>query len=418
MKRQALVRSTIVVALQLGHLASGASGPPIVRIPAEPKPNEPAAQPGEPERRDEAPHEAAPAPASAPAPDAVPLPPADGGLPGSVAPAESPTATSNAAPAPPPARLVQRPEDATAKIVVPAAPAPPPTSVTSPASAQGTPGVAAKAAKIEYVPGFRYILSSHQDNYFATTLVGNRQVVKFQFSFKFDLWPNSTPHSVYFGFSQKSLWSLWDFQNSSAFIDSNYAPELFYGYYRKEGEIKPQPGQVTWTWVYTAGVGVLHESNGDGGLASRSWNRVYATARGGAYFGTDHYVTFTPRIWAPPFSVDEYNPDIVDYLGYGTLTAEYGYDPIQRAWWGGGHVGATVSKGGLRGFSRVSVESFLQWRPAYEGRFVAWFKFTPYLYLQVRRGYADTLLTYDKEETAVRFGFALEDRVNWVTVRR
>ena len=280
------------------------------------------------------------------------------------------------------------------------------------------PGVAAKAPKIDYVPGFRYILSSHLDNYFATTLVGDRQVVKFQFSFKFDLWPNSTPHSVYFGFSQKALWSLWDVQNSSAFIDSNYAPELFYGYYRKEGEIIPQPGRVTWTWVYTAGVGILHESNGDGGIASRAWNRVYATARGGAYFGTDHYVTLTPRIWAPPFGIDEYNPDIVDYLGYGTLTAEYGYDPIQRAWWGGGHVGATVSKGGLRRFSRFSVESFLQWRPAYEGRFVAWWKFTPYLFLQVRRGYADTLLTYNKEETAVRFGFALEDRVNWVTVRR
>jgi phospholipase A1 len=211
---------------------------------------------------------------------------------------------------------------------------------------------------------------------------------------------------------------LWDVKNSAAFVDSNYMPEIFYGYYSRDNEPVSRPGRITWTWIYDGRVGLMHESNGDDGSRSRAWNRLYATVRSGAYLGTDHYLTLSPRIWAPPFAVDEFNPDIVHFLGYGTLTAEYGYDPLERPWWGGGHAGVTLGKGDLAGFSHVTVEGFLQWRPAYEDRSFSWWKFTPFFYLQARHGYADTLLSYNKEESSVRIGIAFEDHVEWGTARR
>ncbi|HEY0707485.1 MAG TPA: phospholipase A, partial [Polyangia bacterium] len=144
-----------------------------------------------------------------------------------------------------------------------------------------TPDAGKVEGGLEYVRGLRYILSGHRENYFISGLTSAQHVVKFQYSAKFDLWPNATRHSAYFGFTQKSLWRLWDFDNSSPFDESNYAPEIFYGYYAKIGDIIPQPGTVDW-FVEYARAGLEHESNGAEGVRSRSWNRIYATVQGGA----------------------------------------------------------------------------------------------------------------------------------------
>jgi phospholipase A1 len=271
-------------------------------------------------------------------------------------------------------------------------------------------------AGLEYVRGIRYILSGHRENYFISGVSNEQHVVKFQYSAKFDLWPNASRHSAYFGFTQKSLWKLWDFDNSSPFEESNYAPEVFYGYYSKIGDIVPRPSTVTW-FIESARAGLEHESNGADGVRSRSWNRVYAMVQAGTYFGTNHYVMAIPRAWLPPFG-DKDNENIEEYLGLGALSLEYGYDPVPKAWYGGGNITATLRKGLHRDFDRRSVEIALQWRPAYEGRLLEWWKFTPFFYVQIFRGYGESLLQYDQKVNVVRVGISFEDRVNWVTLPR
>jgi outer membrane phospholipase A len=264
------------------------------------------------------------------------------------------------------------------------------------------------------VPGFRQTLSGHHENYFISGVGSAGHLVKFQYSFKFDLWPNASRHSAYFGFTQKSLWRLWDFSASSPFVESNYAPEVFYGYYTKIGDVVPIPGRVTY-FVDFARAGLEHESNGLDGATSRGWNRFYVSTRVGAYVGIDNYVSLTPKAWLPPFGKSD-NPDITQYLGYGSLGLEYGYDPATKNWWGGFSVGATAWKGADRDLTRGALEVAGQWRPGYEGKFVEWWKFTPYFYAQWHDGYGETLLQYNQKVNVFRFGLALEDRVNWITL--
>ncbi len=283
----------------------------------------------------------------------------------------------------------------------PPASRPPISTLESPPTLAGAP----PKERLDY----RIILTGYKDNYFISGFTKDVQV-KFQFSLKFDLWPNHTNHSIYFGYTQKSLWNLY--QSSSPFVDSNYNPELFYAYFKRAGDVVWAPGKVTF-FLDSARAGLEHESNGRDGLDSRGWNRVYGFVDGGAYYGTDYYTTLALKGWLPPFVVDDYNKDIVSYLGYGEATFILGYDPESPAWWGGGHVGVNYYHGAVRDWSRQGIEAFVQWRPAYGDR-VTWWRFTPFLYAQLFHGYGEYLLHYNQEETAFRVGISLEDRVHWL----
>ena len=300
-----------------------------------------------------------------------------------------PAARVDAEPAP-----VQRPQEPI--VPIPSASTPPPDTKLD----------------INYRRGWQYILSGHRENYFISGVTSQQHTVKFQFSFKFNLWPNATRHSVYFAYTQKSLWAVWDFANSSPFLESNYAPEIFYGYYPLYGDIAPAPGRWTY-FIDQMRAGFEHESNGMGSEMSRGWNRVTGTARGGVYFGTDNYAALAVKTWACPFGVWN-NPDITDYLGYGALGIEYGYDPVIKRWYGGGNINVAFQKGWDADWGRRSVQVTAQWRPAYEGKFLEWWKFTPYIFAQLWTGYGETLLTYNVDTTAFRIGLSLDDRVEWI----
>lgn len=303
-------------------------------------------------------------------------------------------------PPPPPAPIVQHPDDPVPAEAPPPAPAAPP-----------TPTVTAKQEP-QYERLIRYILSGHRENYFISGVSSSQHQVKFQYSVKFDLWPNASRHSAYFGFTQKSLWGLWDFDNSSPFIESNYAPEFFYGYSARRGDIVPAANQLTWFLDY-ARAGFEHESNGMDGANSRGWNRFQGAARGGVYLGWNHYVTLALKAWFPPWG-DSENPDITDYLGYGIATLEYGYDPAFKHWYGGGNVTVSYQQGASLDWSRHGLQVTGQWRPGYGGKFVEWIKLTPYFYAQLWSGYGETLLRYNVDDTSFRVGLSFEDRVTWV----
>ena len=239
------------------------------------------------------------------------------------------------------------------------------------------------------------LLTFYKDNYLLTGF-SDATEVKFQFSAKFDIWPNRGPHAVYFAFTQKSLWNIY--RKSQPFQENNYAPELFYSYFHAPGRYDPLPG----CGFFLERLGFVHESDGEDDPRSRGWNRVYGESRFACYDSGRHYAALTLQVWYPVSARD--NPDIAKYLGYGELSLAAGSDS------GGSLFGdwevALHARKGTRDLKTGSLELDARWRPRY-GEF---WRFTPYLYGQLFTGYGETLLSYDHALTAIRVGIGFSDR--------
>ncbi len=260
-------------------------------------------------------------------------------------------------------------------------PAPPPTAPSAVVSTQG--------------PPFYDLLTFYKDNYFITGFTRAVEA-KFQFSAKFDLWPNRGPSAVYFAYSQKSLWNMY--LRSSPFAETNYNPELFYTFYHHEGRYQPPPGCA----FFHERAGAVHESNGLDGTTSRGWDRIYIESRYDCHAANGLFASATLEVWVPFF--DSNNPDIVHYLGYGELSLDVGGDR-GAGWFDQWEVTVTGRKGTSASISLGSVQIDGRWRPPTGN---AW-RFTPFLYAQLFTGYGETLLSYDREVSAFRIGIGLSD---------
>lgn len=242
------------------------------------------------------------------------------------------------------------------------------------------------------------VLTFHRTNYFVTGFTRETQV-KFQFSFKYDLWPSTGHHTVYLAYTQKSLWDLYD--RSQPFRESNYAPEIFYAHYHSNQHGKVELG----CGVLSEQLGLEHESNGEGGEVSRSWNRLFgevqATCQGHLFYGE-----LRLRLWYP-FLLSE-NDTIVQTQGYGELGAALGVDA--EALHMNGVIGVALRKGTSKSLGKGSVVADARWRPTYQRVFGNSWRFAPFLWFQLFVGYGETLGTFDRSSTSVRLGIGLTDR--------
>jgi len=141
---------------------------------------------------------------------------------------------------------------------------------------------------------------------------------KYQISIKAPLYsidPQSL-EGVYFAFTLKSWWQVYNTEMSSPFRETNYEPEVVYAWNPNVelGDLK----------VVSSFVSLNHQSNGRHELFSRSWNRIIA----GAVAETENYF-FAFRAWHrleedpkenPDDAVGDDNPDILDYMGNFELT--------------------------------------------------------------------------------------------------
>ena len=168
---------------------------------------------------------------------------------------------------------------------------------------KNTAGNQAQLARVQVVDG----LSVHKETFIlpfttSTLYYGGESEIEFQISFKQQI----LRMPLYFAYTQKSFWQAYNAANSSPFRETNYNPEIFYRF---------APGTLPFkSWGMDAGA--EHESNGQSGTISRSWNRVYLAP----YFPTDSslwYWKFWLRI-PEPASTDD-NPDITDYTGWSEL---------------------------------------------------------------------------------------------------
>lgn len=242
------------------------------------------------------------------------------------------------------------------------------------------------------------VLTFHRSNYLVTGFTQDTQV-KFQFSFKYDLWPSPSRHTVYLAYTQKSLWDLYD--KSAPFRESNYAPEVFYAHYHSDMRGQPNPG----CGLFSEQVGIEHESNGEAGEASRSWNKVFVDVEATCY-GKPLYGLLGVRLWYP-IGLRE-NPTIKRTQGYGELLLGVGVDEEDAH--SNGLVTVALRKGTSRQLAKGSLTVDARWRPTYQRLIGKAWKFAPYVWFQFFTGYGESLGTHDIATTGARLGIGFTDR--------
>jgi phospholipase A1 len=136
----------------------------------------------------------------------------------------------------------------------------------------------------------------------------------FQLGFKMKLVESAfkKPVDFWFGYTQNSFWQAGNHKASSPFRETNYQPELM--------AVTPLNFNILGLHASFLNLGLTHQSNGQAGSLSRSWNRTYAQVgleRGGW--------TVVGRVWKRinESAQDDDNRDIVDYMGRGDMTVTY-----------------------------------------------------------------------------------------------
>lgn len=136
-----------------------------------------------------------------------------------------------------------------------------------------------------------------------------RNEVVYQLSFKAVMAQRlvSATDGLWFGFTQKAWWQAYNLDESLPFRETNYEPEVIYGY--------PADFSVMGLRVRQLRLGLNHLSNGRGGGLSRSVNRVIA----GVLFDDGRDAIELQAWWTLPDDSDIAGRDIVDYMGRAQL---------------------------------------------------------------------------------------------------
>ena len=138
--------------------------------------------------------------------------------------------------------------------------------------------------------------------------------VTFQLSFKAKLWQDvfGKDMDLWFAYTQRSFWQLYNFDDSSPFRETNYEPEVLLNFRTRFSLLGLKARFIQ--------LGLNHQSNGQSEPLSKSWNRIVANVgleRGDFSLLLKGWYKF-------PESVEEDdNPGINRYMGYGEVWAYY-----------------------------------------------------------------------------------------------
>jgi phospholipase A1 len=228
---------------------------------------------------------------------------------------------------------------------------------------------------LEQLPGQ---LRAYKPNYFIfiDDLKGGAWEIKFQFSTKVKIYSlnENTDHGLYFGYTQKSFWDI--FETSAPFRSSDYNPEMFYLY------------PFNLPWLEYVQVGLEHESNGEDGLESRAWNKPYLEFNLTKEFqipryNRRHQLSLSPRAWGLIFAKGDNNNNIEDFLSYWQVTAALeDHDKMYR-------LGVEVREKSML----VDLSGrFSKMRQGF------------YLHLHYWNGYGERLISYDRHTHRIGLG--------------
>lgn len=189
---------------------------------------------------------------------------------------------------------------------------------------------------------------------------------------------------LYFAFSQRSFWSLYDSGRSRPFRETVFNPEVFYRWI---------PKRVKRQLIWGFDGGYEHESNGQDVPQSRSWDRLYI-----APFMERGRTAVQAKIWyripenrnkdADDPERDD-NPDIEQYYGYSEI---HMYRRINR----NRRFNAMVRYNPASGYGALRLE-YLERLGAGD---LFW---NAYIF----HGYGESLSDYNDSVTRVGIGFAI-----------
>jgi len=220
--------------------------------------------------------------------------------------------------------------------------------------------------------------------------------LQFQLSVRTLLWGDicDSGSSLNFGYTNKSFWQIAS--SSAPFRTTDHMPELFL-----------ETPLLRDKWVIRLAP-FAHQSNGEGGDDSRSWNRYYleaiyhseeesASDRLFSSFVTKktvpHGWNVGLRIW-DVWNVDEmHNADILEYLGHFQLDGELRTTRIRNSTF------STMIRNNLRFGSDNRTTIGLEWSLDFiaETRFL----------VQFFSGYGLNLLDFDTHQQSIGIGFEL-----------
>lgn len=205
---------------------------------------------------------------------------------------------------------------------------------------------------------------------------------KFQISLKapivYGLFNNRA--DLYMGYTNRSFWQQFNKEGSAPFRESDHEPEAWLAF-KNDYEIFGIRNSLIRT-------GFSHQSNGQSGKLSRSWNRVYAD------FIFEHenwYYSFKPWYRIPESDDNDDNPDIEEYMGNFELSAIY--------------------KAGEHNFD-IMLRNNLNFDDNYGAVQLGWsFPLTDHMrgYVQWFNGYGESLIDYDSHSNSLGFGIQLSD---------
>ncbi|TYL49395.1 phospholipase A [Marinomonas sp. IMCC 4694] len=207
---------------------------------------------------------------------------------------------------------------------------------------------------------------------------------KFQLSLKFpvayDIVGRNT--SLWFAYTQQAYWQSYNSDISAPFRDTNHEPEAFIVTKPKNGFLGIKPNYVAY--------GFNHQSNGQSGDLSRSWNRFYVDFM---FELGDTAFSIKPWYRIPENVELDDNPNIENYYGYGELNLihvvdDYTIDVMFR-----NNLKPSDNRGAIQvGFT-----------------FPLWGKTRGYV--QYFNGYGQSLLDYNHQTQSLGVGIML---TNWL----
>ncbi len=241
----------------------------------------------------------------------------------------------------------------------------------------------------QYVQKSTFNVSAHKANYFlpiSYRMEDNFENIKegvptpkqmeteFQISIKYDITSNlfGLNETYTVAYTQKSYWQLY--VESAYFRESNYNPEFFI--------TAPIHTGSSDYGLKAARIGFAHMSNGQGGDNERSWNYAYTNL----YFKLK-YIYMDLKLWASTDSSREkYNPDLLDYLGYGHLKFILPYKK---------HFAEATFRYASKGYAVELDYSY----PIFNDDL--------FLYVKGFSGYGESLIDYDNKVNKLAIGFSI-----------
>lgn len=208
---------------------------------------------------------------------------------------------------------------------------------------------------------------------------------KFQLSVKVPIVRNLIKDNgdLYVAYTNRSFWQMFNKNGSSPFRDSNHEPEIWLSFKRDQDYFGWHNSVIR--------TGFVHQSNGQSGALSRSWNRVYADF----IFERDNiYLSFKPWWRVPESKKNDDNRNIERYLGNFELSGVYkngqhNFDFMIR-----NNLRSSDNHGSLKlgwSFPVPSLSNNARW-------YIQWFN-----------GHGESLIDYDKRSNSIGMGIQLTD---------